>query len=63
MVRTVEIWCSQMDEPSTKTAELFAARSARADLAKFDRLMVRKGGQPPQEGDEVPKGYRKSRSR
>jgi hypothetical protein len=31
----------------------FAERSARADLAAFDRLMQRTGGQPPQSGDEV----------
>ena len=32
----------------------FAERSARADLAAFDKLMRRKGGDPPQVGDEMP---------
>ena len=36
------------------TEEVFAERRARADLAEFDRLMNRKGGEPPREGDELP---------
>ena len=31
----------------------FADRSARADLAAFDQIMQRKGGEPPRSGDEV----------
>jgi hypothetical protein len=31
----------------------FTERSARADLAAFDKLMQRAGGQPPQPGDEA----------
>ena len=31
----------------------FAERIAKADLAAFDRLMQRDGGQPPRDGDEV----------
>ena len=31
----------------------FAERIAKADLAAFDRLMQREGGQPPRDGDEV----------
>ena len=34
--------------------EVFAERRARADLAEFDRIMNRKGGEPPREGDELP---------
>lgn len=30
----------------------FAERKARADLAAFDRLMMRETGQPPIQGDE-----------
>lgn len=38
------------------TAEYFAQRKARADMEAFDRIMDRKGGQPPREGDEPPEG-------
>ncbi len=31
----------------------FAERSGRADLAAFDELMQRTGGEPPRAGDEV----------
>ena len=31
----------------------FAERIAKADMAAFDRVMQRQGGQPPREGDEV----------
>ncbi len=34
--------------------EVFAERRARADLAEFDRIMGRKGGEPPRPGDELP---------
>jgi hypothetical protein len=33
--------------------DYFAQRSARADLAAFDQLMQRSGGEPPRAGDEV----------
>jgi hypothetical protein len=36
------------------TEEAFAERRARADLAEFDRIMNRQGGEPPREGDELP---------
>jgi hypothetical protein len=36
------------------TAEFFAERRGRADLEAFDRLMRRKGGEPPREGVELP---------
>ena len=42
-----------------KTEEYFAIRAARGDLAKFDKLMSRSGGQSPQTGDEIPDGYKK----
>jgi post-segregation antitoxin (ccd killing protein) len=35
------------------TAAFFAERRERADFAAFDRLMRRKGGEPPSPGDEV----------
>ncbi len=35
------------------TAEFFAERRNRADFAAFERLLIRKGGEPPREGDEV----------
>lgn len=34
--------------------KVFAERRARAALAEFDRLMNRRGGAPPREGDELP---------
>jgi hypothetical protein len=34
--------------------EAFAERRARADLAAFDRVMNRKGGEPPRPDDELP---------
>jgi uncharacterized protein (DUF1778 family) len=35
------------------TATFFAERRTRADFAAFDRLMRRKGGEPPRPDDEV----------
>jgi len=35
------------------TGEFFAERRNRADFTAFDRIMRRKGGENPQEGDEV----------
>ena len=35
-----------------ETARLFADRKARADFKAFDKLMRRRGGQPPRAGDE-----------
>jgi hypothetical protein len=37
-----------------RTASYFAERRGRADWEAFDRLMSRKGGEPPRAGDEVP---------
>ena len=36
-----------------QTAELFASRKARADFKAFDKIMKRKGGEPPRAGDEM----------
>jgi hypothetical protein len=36
-----------------RTAEYFADAKARADFAAFDRIMRRKGGEKPREGDEL----------
>lgn len=35
------------------TATYFAERRSRADLKAFDRLMRRKGGERPKEGDQL----------
>jgi len=43
-----------------KTADYYASRAARADPARFEKLMARTGGEPPREGDEIPEGYRKT---
>ena len=40
-----------------ETAEFFEERAGRADLALFDRIMTRDGGETPREADEVPEGY------
>jgi hypothetical protein len=34
------------------TAAYFAERKGRADLKAFERILKRKGGVPPREGDE-----------
>ena len=38
-----------------QTASYFADRRARADFKAFDKIMSRKTGQPPREGDEMPR--------
>jgi hypothetical protein len=35
------------------TAELFAQRKSRADMDAFDRVLNRKGGEPPQPDDVI----------
>jgi hypothetical protein len=37
-----------------QTARFFADRNARADFAAFDKIMRRRGGKAPREGDELP---------
>jgi hypothetical protein len=37
-----------------QTARFFADRKARADFAAFDKIMRRRGGKAPREGDELP---------
>ena len=37
-----------------ETARFFTDRKARADFKAFDRIMNRRGGKPPREGDEMP---------
>ena len=36
-----------------QTARFFQDRKARADFKAFDRIMRRRGGKPPREGDEI----------
>jgi hypothetical protein len=36
-----------------RTGEFFAERRARADYTAFDRLMQRKGGEPPAADDTI----------
>lgn len=38
-----------------ETARFFQERKARADFKAFDRIMKRRGGKPPREGDEMPR--------
>ena len=37
-----------------ETARFFADRKARADFKAFDKIMKRRGGKKPREGDEMP---------
>jgi len=39
-----------------ETARFFQDRKARANSKAFDRIMKRRGGKPPREGDEMPRG-------
>jgi hypothetical protein len=36
-----------------QTARYFKDRKARADFKAFDRIMKRRGGKPPRQGDEM----------
>jgi len=36
------------------TVRFFAERRARADLRAFDKILKRRGGRRPREGDELP---------
>jgi hypothetical protein len=37
-----------------QTARFFEDRRARADFKAFDKIMRRRGGKPPRQGDEMP---------
>jgi hypothetical protein len=37
-----------------QTARFFQERKARADFKAFDRIMKRRGGKAPRQGDEMP---------
>lgn len=37
-----------------QTAVYFTDRQARADFRAFDKIMKRKAGSPPRDGDEMP---------
>lgn len=43
-----------------RTATFFAERRERVDFPAFDRLMKRRGGEPPRSGDELPAKRRRS---
>ncbi len=36
-----------------ETARYFTDHKARADFKAFDKIMKRRGGKPPREGDEI----------
>jgi hypothetical protein len=36
-----------------QTAHFFTDRKAQADFKAFDKIMKRRGGEPPRDGDEV----------
>jgi hypothetical protein len=37
-----------------ETARYFEDRKARANFKAFDKIIKRRGGKPPREGDEIP---------
>ena len=37
-----------------QTARFFVDRKARADFKAFDKIIKRRAGKPPREGDEIP---------
>ena len=37
-----------------QTARFFENRKARADFRAFDKIMKRRRGKPPRDGDEIP---------
>jgi hypothetical protein len=37
-----------------QTAVFFEDRKARADFKAFDKIMKRRGGKPPRDGDQMP---------
>jgi hypothetical protein len=37
-----------------ETARFFQDRKARADFAAFDKILKRRRGKPPRQGDELP---------
>lgn len=41
-----------------RTATFFAERRGKGDRDTFRALLTRRGGQPPQSGDEVPEGWK-----
>jgi hypothetical protein len=41
-----------------ETGRFFQDRKARADFKAFDRIMKRRGGQPPRSGDEIKRAQR-----
>ena len=41
-----------------QTARFFADRKGRVDLAEFDRILRRRGGEAPRAGDEMPRKRR-----
>ena len=45
-----------------ETARFFQERKARADFKAFDRIMKRRGGQPPRAGDEIRRGPQRRNS-
>ena len=42
-----------------ETARFFNDRKSRADFKAFDRIVKRRGGEPPRPGDELPKRARR----
>ena len=46
-----------------ETATFFTDRKARADFRAFDRIMKRRGGASPREGDEVPVARKRAKAR
>jgi hypothetical protein len=46
-----------------QTARYFADRKARADFEAFDKIMRRRGGSAPRQGDEMPAEAKKRQAK
>jgi len=48
-----------LNEALTKieTTRFFTERSQRVDMDRFRKILNRDGGEPPQEGDEIPVSF------
>jgi|GEM_PF-1095823 len=53
-------WQSRLNEAVVRSTKRLASS---AELTTFERIMARKGGQPPAKGDEIPNGYLKAKKR
>jgi hypothetical protein len=51
---------TRTDASTVQTAKFFADRPSRADFKAFYKIMLRRGGSTPRQGDEMPRRKRGS---